>query len=177
MLTFKAAFRSLLVVWLIPFVLLGLLVSVGKAYGLMRYDPAYFTDTYRERYDTPGAVAKALESALQTGDMTLLAELQGLRWPGSFESSPAITWVQLWERTDRYVTYLYYDVNANRPDLYHMEEARARWVVSPSDVYYFVESGAYKRWFLTFSLVWWASGIVTMGLVYLSLASERPGSV
>jgi hypothetical protein len=176
-LTAKAAFRSLLVVGLIPFILLGLLVSVGKAYGLMRYDPAYFTETYQERYDTPGAVAKALESALQTGDRALLAELQALRWPSSLESGPAITWVQLWERTDRYVTYLYYDVSANTPYLYHMEEARGRWVVSPSDVYHFVESGAYKRWFLTFSLVWWASGIVMMGLVYLSLASERHGSV
>ena len=177
MLTAKAAFRSLLVVGLIPFVLLGLLVSVGKAYGLMRHDPAFFTGTYQERYDTPGAVAKALESALQTGDTALLAELQGLRWPASFESGPAITWVQLWERNGRYVTYLYYDVSANRPYLYHMEEAGDRWVVSPSDMYHFVESGAYKRWFLTFSLVWWASGIVMMGLVYLSLASERPGTV
>ena len=175
MLTPKAAFRSLLVVGLIPFILLGLLVSVAKAYGLMRYDPTYFTETYQIRYDTPGAAAKTLESALQTGDAALLAELQGLRWPASFESSPAITWVQLWERTDRYVTYLYYDVSANRPYLFHMEEARARWVVSPSDMYHFVESGAYKRWFLTVSLVWWASGIVMMGLVYLSLASERPG--
>jgi hypothetical protein len=176
-LTPKAAFRSLLVLGLIPFVLLGLLVSVGKAYGLVRYDPAYFAEAYQVRYDTPGAVAKALESALQSGDTALLAELQGLRWPASFESSPAITWVQMWERTDRYVTYLYYDVSANRPYLYHMEEVKSRWVVSPSDLYYFVESGAYKTPFLTFSLVWWASGIVMMGLVYLSLASERPGSV
>jgi hypothetical protein len=75
------------------------------------------------------------------------------------------------------VSYLYYDVNANTPYLYHMEEARGRWVVSPSDIHHFVESGAYKRWFLNFSLVWWASGMVMMGLVYLSLASERRGSV
>lgn len=173
--TTKAALRSFVVMALVPFILLGLLVSVAKVYGAVRYDPAYFAETYQVRYDTPGAVAKALELALQTGDTALLTELQGLRWPASFASSPAITWVRLWERTNRYVTYLYYDVSANRPYLHHMEEASDRWVVSPSDLHHFVESGVYKSWFLTFALIWWASGIVTMGLVHLSLTSERPG--
>ena len=41
--TAKVGLRSLLVMGLIPFVLLGLVVSVAKVYGLVRYDPAYFT--------------------------------------------------------------------------------------------------------------------------------------
>jgi len=161
-------------VGLIPFVLLGLVVSVAKVYGLMRYDPAYFAEIYRARYHAPGAAAKALESALQTGDSSLLAELQGLRWPAAFETSPTVAWVQLWERTDRYITYLYFDVDANEPYPYHFEEVRGRWVVSPPDIYHFVESGAYKPLFLSFSLIWWASGIVAVGLVRLFVASERP---
>ncbi len=172
----RVALRSLLVVGLIPFVLLGLVVSVAKVYGLMRYDPAYFTETYRTRYGTPGAVAKALESALQIGDSSLLAELQGLRWPATFDTSPTIAWVQLWERTDRYITYLYFDVNVNEPHPHHFEEVRGRWVVSPPDIYYFVESGAYKHLFLSFSLTWWVSGMVTVGLVRLFATSERTGA-
>jgi len=175
--TAKVAFRSLLVVGLIPFVLLGLVVSVAKAYGLVRYKLPFFTEAYRNEYSTPGVVAKALESALQTNDSQALTELQGLRWPAEFDTSPTIAWVQLWERTDRYITYLYFDVDANEPYLHYFEEVRGRWVVSPPDIYYFVESGAYKRWFLAFSLVWWASGMVMMGLVYLSFPSERPGPV
>ena len=49
-------------------------------------------------------------------------------------------------------------------------------MVSPPDVYYFVESGAYKSVFLTFSLIWWASGLLTVGLVYLFSTYERLGA-
>lgn len=174
--TARVVLRSFLVVGLIPFVLLGLVVSVGKAYALVRFDPAYFAGTYLAEYHSPGAVAKALESALQTNDSALLAELQGLRWPAEFDTSPSIAWVQLWERTDRYTTYLYFDVSVNEPYPYHFEEVRGRWVVSPPDIYYLVESGAYKDLFLTFSLIWWASGMVTAGLVHLFMVSERPGA-
>ena len=174
--TARAALRSILVVGLIPFVLLGLVVSVAKLYGLVRYDPAYFGEVYTTQYDSPGAVARALESALKGNDQSLLAELQGLRWPARFASSPTITWVQLWERTDRYVTYLYFDVSLYEPYPYHIEEVRERWVVSPPDVYYFVESGAYKDTFVTFSLIWWAAGVVTVGLVYAFSTSERLGA-
>ena len=171
--TAKVALRSLLVVGLMPFALLGLVVLVTKVYGLVRYDPACFTEAYLAQYDTPGVVAKALESALQTNDLALLAELQGLRWPAAFDTGPTITWVQLWERTDRYITYLYFDVSVNEPYLHAIEEVRGRWVVSPPDVYYFVESGAYKNVFLTFSLIWWVSGIVTVGLATLFSTLER----
>ena len=174
--TAKAVLRSLLVVGLIPFVLLGLVVTAAKVYGLLRYDPVYFGEAYTARYGNPGAVAKALESALQANDPSLLAELQGLRWPARFATSPTITWVQLWERTDRYVTYLYFDMSLYEPYPHHVEEVRGRWVVSPPDVYYFVESGAYKSVFLTFSLIWWASGVVTLGLVYLFSTVERLGA-
>jgi hypothetical protein len=172
--TRKAAFGSVLVVGLTPFILLGVVVSVAKIYGLVRYDPAYFTEPYLAEYDTASAVAKALESALQTDDQALLAELQGLRVPGRFDTSPTITWVQLWARTGRYITYLYFDVSAYKPYLYHIEERRSRWVVSPSDMVYFVESGEYRRVFLTFSLTWWISGMVAIVLVYLFSAWERP---
>ena len=161
--TTKAALRTLLVVGLIPFVLLGLLVSAIKVYGLLRYDPAYFAEPLLTRYETPGVTAKALESALQTDDLQLLAELQGSRWPARFDTNPSIAWAQLWERTGRYVTYLYFDVSTDEPYLYHVEEARGRWVVSPPDLYYFVESGAYKRAFLDFLLTWWTAALLTVG--------------
>lgn len=174
--TAKAALRSLLVVGLVPFVLLGLVVTAAKVYGLVRYDPTYFGEAYTDLYDSPGAVAQALESALQTNDPSLLAELQGLRWPAKLDTSPTITWMQLWERTDRYITYLYFDMSGYEPYPHHIEEVRGRWVVSPPDLYYFVESGAYKNVFLTFSLIWWAAGTLTFALVYVFSTSELLGA-
>ena len=69
----------ILLVVLLPLELAGLCALAIYAYGLVRYDPAFFAESYTAQYDTPGAVAKALESALQTSDPSLLAELQGLR--------------------------------------------------------------------------------------------------
>ncbi len=165
--------RSILVVVLPPLVLLGLVVSVAEIYGLVRYDPAYFTEAYTARYSTPTEVGSALESALQNGDGARLVELQGLRWPATFETSPDILWVMLWERTDRYLTYLYFDMQSLKAYPHYLEEVQGRWVVSPPDLYYYVQSGKYKSTFLLLALVWWASGAMTMAAVYLLSTSER----
>ena len=93
--------RWIVVVVLLPFVLLGLLISIVEAYDLVRYNPAYFADEYLERYSNPGDTARAMEEALQTSDHALLAELQGLRWPAKFQTGPSMIFVMRWERTDR----------------------------------------------------------------------------
>lgn len=143
---------------LMPLVLLGLLALAMQAHGLLRYDPAYFSEPYVERYGTPDSVASALERALQTADGALLAELQGLRSPRAFETNRLIDFVRMSERTDRYITYLYVDLQTYDRYPHHVEWVDGRWVVSPVDVYYLMQSGRWQRVFLPAALAWWFLG-------------------
>jgi hypothetical protein len=165
--------RWIAFVVLAPFVLLGLLVLIVKAYGLVRFDPAYFTSSYLERYATPGDAARAMEGALQVDDQELLAELQGLRWPTKFETAPSIIFVMLWERTERYMTYLYFDMQTYLRHPHYFEEVDGRWVVSPADLYFYVHSSQWQRVFWPLAIVWWLLGAVVIGIVWVFRASER----
>lgn len=159
--------RWILLVLLAPFVVLGLLVVGIEAYSLVRYDPAYFADVYLDRYSMPSDVARTLEVALQTGDDVLLAELQALRWPAEFETGPGIAFTMLWERTDRYLTYLYVDMQSYERHPYHLELVNGRYVVAPADLHYFLYSGQWKQVFFPLAITWWALGLAALGLVWL----------
>jgi hypothetical protein len=159
--------RWILIVVFVPFVLLGVIVLAVSAYGLVRYNPAYFSDAFLERYSTPGETARLLEGALQTGNEAFLAELQGLRWPAKFETSPDMAFVMLWERTDRYITYLYFDMQAYERHPHYFEEVDGRWVVAPTDVTYYMRSGKWQRVFWPLAVGWWLLGAVAIGLVWL----------
>jgi hypothetical protein len=165
--------RWIVFVVLAPFVVLGLLVLIVKAYGLVRYDPAYFTDAYLEQYGTLGDTVRTMERALQTRDQATLSELQGLRWPGELETASSMIFAKLWERTDRYTTYLFFDVETYERHLYHFEQVKGRWVVSPSDLYYTMQSGQWKRVFWPLAVIWWLLGGVAIGLVWILRTSER----
>lgn len=158
---------SLLIVLVFPFVMLGLLVLVVKLCGLVRYDPACFADEYVEEYSSPPATARALELALRTGNQALLAELQGLRRPARFEMGDAISFVKLWERGGRYVTYLYVDMYSYERHEHHLEQVRGRWVVAPEDVRYYLYSGRWKEVFFPAAIAWWAVGVTALGFVWL----------
>ena len=166
-------FRWVLTVALVPLALVGLFVLLVKAQGLVRYDSAYFTATYAERYDTPGAVARALERALQTDDQALLAELQGLRRQASFETSPGMIFVMLWERGDRYISYLYMDTQTYERHTHYFEQVGERWVVSPPDAYYNFHSGRFLNLLLPIAITWWLVEIVVTLVVVVFRASAR----
>lgn len=157
----------LLLVLLAPFVILGLLVVAVKAYGLVRYDPAYFADEYLHRYSAPSEVARSLEVALRTGDDALLAELQALRWPGEFETGPGIVFTMLWQSTDRFLTYLYVDMQDYERHPHHVEFVQGRYVVAPQDLHYYLYSGEWKRVFSPLAITWWILGLAAVGLVWL----------
>lgn len=165
--------RWALAVALLPLVLAGLFVLMVKTMGLVRYNPAYFSETYAERYDTPGAVTRALERALQTDDQALLAELQGLRRTAAFETGPSLIFVTLLERDDRYFTYLYFDTQTYKRYVHYVEQMEGRWVVTPPDAYYYLHSG---RWLVVFSpvaTVWWLLEIVvTLGVLVYRLSAR-----
>lgn len=165
--------RWIVFVVLAPFVLLGLLVLIVKIYGLVRFDPAYFAAAYLEKYPTPGDVARTMEGALQSRDQALLAELQGLRWPAEFETSPSIIFVMLWERTDRYMTYLFFDMQTYERHPHYFEEVNGRWVVSPADLTFYIQSGQWQRVFWPLAVVWWLLGTIAISIVWVFRASER----
>lgn len=154
--------RRILVVALLPLVLLGMLAIATQVHGMLRYDPEYFTETYLERYSRPELVAKALEVAIQTGDRTLLAELQGLRSPRAFAMAPSIELAMLSERSDPYITYLYVDQRTYDRYPHHLEQFEGRWIVSPTDLYYYMRSGEWQRLFLPAALAWWILGSLAL---------------
>ena len=166
-------FRWILFVILAPFVVLGLLILIVNAYGLVRYNSAYFTDEYLARYSTPGDAAIMMEVALQRSDQALLAELQGLRWPAKFQTGPSMIFIMMWERTDRYITYLFFDMETYERHPHYFEEVQGRWIVSPADLYYYIRSGQWKRVFWPLAIVWWLLGAIAIGIVWLFRASER----
>lgn len=164
--------RWILLVLLAPFVVLGLLVVAVRAYDLVRYDASYFSGMYLEQYSAPGDVALALETALQAGDDALLAELQGLRSPVEFYTAPSIMFVMLWERTDRFTTYLYFDMQTYQRHPHYVEEVNGRYVVTPENLHYYLYSGQWKRVFYPLAIVWWLIGAIAIGLVWIFRVSE-----
>ena len=165
--------RWVLVVVLLPLVVLGLYVLGVQIHGLLRYDQDYFTETYSERYDAPGAVARALEGALQANDQGLLAELQGLRQPVAFDTDPNLIFVMLWERGDRYISYMYFDMQSFLRHMHYVEQVKGRWVVTPPDLYYYMHSGRWVGVFVPVAILWWLIGAVGTLAVLVHRLSAR----
>lgn len=157
---------SVILILLVPFVALGLLVLAVKLHGLVRFDPAFFTPEYQE-YAEASQIVRALEQGLQAGNGPLLAELQGLRRPGQFETGDTISFVKLWERTGRYDTYLYVDMDSYERYEHHLEQVQGRWVVAPEDLRYLLYSGRWRATFVPAAIVWWALGLAALVLLWL----------
>lgn len=165
--------RWVILLALVPLVVAGLFSATVKVRGLTRYDSTFFDETYCERYDTPGAVARALETALQDADEQLLRELQGLRQPANFETGPKIILVMLWEHGDRYFTYLYFDMDTMERHAHYVEKTGGRWVVAPTDAHYFFHSGRWLRVWMPIAVVWWlVEAVVVMALWVYRLSAR-----
>ncbi|MBN1660358.1 MAG: hypothetical protein JXA93_18310 [Anaerolineae bacterium] len=169
----QVRFRWIALVTLLPFVALGVIVLLSSGYELIRYDPAYFTSAYREQYGEPAAVARALEDALQTGNERLLAELHGLRQPASLDTDRDLVFVMMLDRTDKYVTYLYFNNRTYERLSHHVTRVRGRWVVSPPDLHFYLQSGLWRQVFFPLAIAWWIAGFLAVGFVWLVRTSDR----
>jgi hypothetical protein len=170
--TLPPGLGAVLVVVAVPFVVLGLLVLGVQLHGLARYDPAYFTGEYLEKYGQPSQVVRILEQGLQLGNGALLAELQGLRRPSQFQTASTVSFVKLWERTGRYETYLYVDLYTYERYEHHLEQVRGRWVVAPEDLRYLLYSGRWRTFFYPAALAWWVLGLTALAFLWLLRRSE-----
>jgi hypothetical protein len=165
--------RWVLLATLFPLLVLGLYVLVVRIHGLVRYDPVYFTEEYVEQYGTPGAVALTLEQALKQDNWLLQAELQGRRRPAKFYTSPSLMFVMMWERTNRFFTYLYFDMQTYERHSYNIEEVDGRYVAMRADAYYFFHSGRWLVVFTPLAISWWAVEIVVILAVAIFRLSAR----
>jgi hypothetical protein len=158
--------RWILAAALLPLMLLGLYVLAMQVYEGFRYDPSYFAAEYAAKYDTPGAVAKSLETALQIGDRALMSELEG-RQAAALKAMPSLVFIMLWDRTDRYYTYLYVNRDTYERHTYHVEQVQGRYVVTPADAYYYLHAGRWMGVFVPAAITWWVLELFAVLLVWI----------
>jgi len=167
--------RWVLAAAVLPFAVLGLVALSQEIGDRARFDPAYFVEPYLERYSTPTAAVKALESGLRRGDQELLVELQGLKRPVTFNTSSGMAFVELWERSGPYTVYLFLDRQTYRRYLIPFKEVDGRWVAGPRDLRFYLQSGHWREPFLVGAGIWWGVCCVSGGLLLLGRRTVRHG--
>lgn len=160
---------------LAPLLIAAIYVLAVNIHSLYRYDQVYFNAEYRETYDSPGTIARALEYALRNGDRQLHAELTGLRSKArAFPPKPSIVLSILIDVDDRdYFHYLYFDINTYLRETHYIKEVHGRWVATPQDAYFYFDSGQWMEVFAPLAAIWWAVLIVVGLAIYMSRVAAR----
>jgi hypothetical protein len=159
--------------FLLPIFVAGLFILIVRIQTLSRYDQAYFTAQYQERYRSPGLVAAAIEQALHSDDRSIFAELTGLRAKiRPPEANPDIRLMIVLKVTDAgYFQYLFFNTQNYQRIVYNIKKVDGRWVFVPRDAYYFLDSGDWLLLFTPLLIVWWGLLAVTslgIGILYLA---------
>jgi len=153
---------------LVPIVVVGLLFLYAKIDELTRYDPAFFTEEFRERYHSPGMIAIELEPILREGDVDSIRELLGTRRGlKKLEARPDLILVFLLEADEKYFHYLYFDISDYNRVIQYIREWNGRFVASKMDLYYYMESGQWKVIAGPIAAAWWSLVLVFTAGVYV----------
>lgn len=161
---------------LLPFIVMGAILLVVWVQGLTRYDPAYFSQDYVDRYAVPSELLLELETALRSGDQELLAELQGTKGlPGEMTPLPNLRFLIFWDQSEKYSDYLFMDTRNYHRYMQHLKLVDERYVRVPDGLYYLVDSGGWISTFGPIAAIWWTGVILlTIGIwVYRSMAKVR----
>jgi hypothetical protein len=169
---FLRKYRWVLVAAL-PLMLSALFALVVLVLSPFRYDPAYFSEAYAERYPQPGSTALALDQALRTDNWELLAELEGLRWTVPLDTSPTLNLTVLLESDNRYRYYLYFDTKTYDRHTHAIEKVKGRWVVAPPDAHLYLHSGRWLRVAGPVTVLWWFLEITVLLMRWVFRASAR----
>jgi hypothetical protein len=159
-----------------PIIIIVLAYGLAWLEGRIRYEPAYFTQEYLERYQTPDQLIRDLEIALNEGDRALMAGLQASRYsPGSLQPRPNIVFSAPLSREGPYINYLFYDTVTFHRYIAPIKWAGGRYVLVPIGLYYFFDSGRWGSVFIPPAVIWWSFLLViTLSIwVYRRLASYR----
>ena len=161
---------------LLPFLLLALAYLVSLIQWVVRYNPAYFTQEYLERYAVRGDLLLDLETAIRQGDGQLLAEVQGTRGiPQNLEPLPNVRFLIYWDRDGKYDDYLFMDTRNYHRYMQYLKQTRGRYVRVPEGFYYYMDSGNWIHIFGPLLAVWLVIVILfTLGVwIYRSMAAVR----
>ncbi len=153
---------------LLPVAIMLLLFGVKLIQSLSRFDPVYFAEPYLERYGAPGAVAIELESALRDGDEQLMAELMATRRdPEPMAPQPSLIFIFLLGTDGDYFEYLYLNTTNYNRVIEYVTEQDGRYVVSPEDLYYYIDSGRWVAVAAPIAATWWSLVIVYTAATYV----------
>ena len=161
---------------LLPVAVVLVLHGVKAFQALTRYDAAYFTEEYLNRYETPGSVAIDLEQALRQGDSQLMAGLIGTkRGPAPIVPRPSLIYVFLLSVDGDYFEYLYFNADDYSRVVQYVTEVRGRYVASEPDLYYYMDSGRWREVAGPVAISWWILvAVFTAGvMVYRRTAISR----
>ena len=161
---------------LLPIVLVGIFLLVAWILSVTRYDPAFFSDAYQERYAFPNPLLTDLENSLRDGDGALLAELQGTRQiPSNPEKLANLRFLIFWDTHGKYTDYLFMDMKNYHRYLQHLRIVNGRYVRVPDGAYYLADSGRWKTTFGPLAVVYWLLVILfTLGVwIYRSMSAYR----
>jgi hypothetical protein len=153
---------------LVPIVVVALLFVYAKIDERIRYDPAFFTEEFRDLYHSPGMVAIALEPILREGDLDSIRELLGTRKGlKEIEARPDLILVFLVEADEKYFHYLFFDSSDYNRVLQYIREWNGRYVLSRMDLYYYMDSGQWKVIAGPLAAAWWSLVIVVTASIYV----------
>jgi hypothetical protein len=153
---------------LLPVIVVLVIFGVKQVMELSRYDPAYFTDEYLERYNTPGSVAIDLERALRDGDMQLMAELLATRKaPSPLPDRPSLIFVFLLSVEGDYFHYLYFNADDYNRVIEFVKEYDGRYLASEPDLYFYVDSGRWRAVAAPIAAAWWSLVVVYTVATYV----------
>ena len=166
--------RAVVALFLLPLAIAAALLLYYAVARGFRYDEAFFTPEYLERYGNIGGLLDDLERALQTGDRELLAGVRGTRGkPRSFTPNPAMRFGVLLEKKGEYLNYLYYDATNYRRYHEPVRQVDGRYVVAQLDLYYFMDSGRWLEVWGPIAMLWWLVLLVATGSSWLYRTMER----
>ncbi|MGH2619546.1 MAG: hypothetical protein ACRDHG_03095 [Anaerolineales bacterium] len=161
---------------LLPIAVVLVLHGVRAVQELTRYEEAYFTEAYLNRYETPGSVAIELEQALRQGDHQLMAGLVGTRrGPAPIEPRPSLIYVFLLSVEGDYFQYLYFTADDYNRVVQYVTEVRGRYVASEPDLYFYMDSGRWRGVAGPIAISWWILvSVFTAGVwVYRRTVASR----
>ena len=158
---------------LFPLCAAGIFIFIANLQAWFRYDMRYFTPEYQSAYESPGAVAVALESAIRTSSQALYEELVGLRFgPHPIKPNPNMRLAILLDVDEAgYFQYLYFDVKTYVRSTFYIKRVMDRWVVVPQDPYFYWDSGRWLVVFTPLALIWWGT-LIVIGAAYWVYSSS-----
>ena len=171
----KLNFRTIVIVTAVPLVLAALFVIPAGLSGLpfLRFDAGYFTAEYAEQYDAPADVVAGLEEALRSGDRAAYGELSGLRVAPIFPQSDNVRMVTLLDKNEAYYSYLFWDATTLDRFEYNIEQINGRWVVSPTDLSFYLRTGRWLRTWTPIAAGWWIIEFTLLIIVGLNALMKR----